>query len=151
MVERALAAGPEPPERAAAAAEDDDLARIRIVGDEIAAAADLVRVGRVTDARRMTRPVDVAAQAHLIDPVTVYLGDQEMPVVQREDPIRAAEPGGRVMTARGRPAELPANVPPARRYQQDAAVHDVRHQQVAAGQQHRVVRVTEVACADPGT
>src|SRR6266516_3169362 len=63
MVERALAAGPEPPERAAAAAEDDDLARIRIVGDEIAAAADLVRVGRVTDARRMTRPVDARRPA----------------------------------------------------------------------------------------
>ena len=148
MVERGGAGRPEPPHHLPGAAEDDNLARIGVIGDEVAARAHLVRIGRVADPRRVRRPVHLAVQAHLIHPVTEDLGDQEMPVADRKGAVRLGELARRVMAARRCAAELAGDGPG--RQQHDPAVQDVRRQDLAAGQLHGVIRMTEIARPGPG-
>jgi len=107
MVERGGAGGPEAPDQLPGAAEHDDLARRGGVGDDVAARAHLVRIGRIADSWRVRRPLQLAVEAHLIHPVTEDLGDEVMPVGQGKGTVRLRELARRVIaTCCRRAAEL---------------------------------------------
>src|SRR5258708_8109171 len=99
MVKRVCATRSEAAQPEAGAIENHNLARERVIADYVAAVASLVGIGRITDTRRMRRPVDMTVQVDFVHPVPVDLGDQEMPIRERENHVRAAEKGWRVVAA----------------------------------------------------
>src|ERR1700693_3662333 len=103
MVERVLARGLVAPEHLALTVEHHELARLGIVGGDVAPRVDLVTVGGVAHPRDPEAPDHRAClEVELAVPRALDFSDEVVPVAHRESAIGAAEDARRVVLATAR-------------------------------------------------